>query len=138
MLVDTHKSFIATDEAQDNTDPAAYGRNIIVFRLSWEDNPAGDLMTFDEAVTFVTSFDDDTDDELGAEDARQMLRHSRCVHIGPNDDRYTLTQLAQPLRYCQATETLIPLDEWDDHMESLTESDELFDCRPGIDYPATL
>lgn len=137
MLVDTHRSLVRTEGELDKyTDPSFHGEDVLVFRLTTDTDDSGDLMTFDDAVEFVADFDDGTGDIVTREEAADMLRHASKLHVGPHDDRYTLTPLETPLRYSFDDQEYVPEDEWDD--DPSAESSTPFDCRPGKDFPVTL
>jgi len=54
-----------------------------------------EYLTFVEAVGYITMFNTD-EDFTTEQEAREILEAFSTLHIGPDDDRYTITKLDTP------------------------------------------
>jgi len=134
MLVDTKKLHTVKDARQGlNYTPSEYERdkNVFVFRLNWDGEDGGDLLTYADALDFVATFDGPaTTDDI--EESRELLDMENSFRVGPDDDWYIIAPLPQPMTHDRFGE-LVALAEKDD---SYTTED--FGVRPGVDFPASL
>lgn len=101
MLVDSRKLHTVKDARKglDYT-PSFYDgdENVFAFRLSWDGEADGDLLTYSDALRFVATFDGPADDE-SIEEARELLSKENAFRIGPDDDWYMITPLPEPMTH---------------------------------------
>lgn len=136
MLVDTQK-LPTTEEPRTVLDhsPSDYERrpDIFVFRITWEGEEEGDLQNYVDTLRSVNSFPNEGE-KTTEEDVRRWLDSGRRFRIGPDEDFYWVTPLQEPMTKDRWGELCL-LSELDERNEDF---EPPFDCRPGIDFPASL
>lgn len=138
MLLDARKMQAVEAPAHREWEPADYDtdQSVYVFTIGWVSEgeaPAdGDIVSFQEAADFLARPGIDGEDELTLAEAQEILSHGGRVYVGPEDDLYLIAPLPEPMAEDRWGEVL-PLDEINNGG-----FEEPFDCRSGVDYPATL
>lgn len=115
MLLDTRtmKAIDARDSRDWNPLDYDCDRDVFVFRIVWVSagqSEEGDLMTLQEAAVFLAGPGIDGEEELTLADAQAILSHGGRVHVGPEDDRYSIIPLQEPMAEDRWGE-IIPLHE---------------------------
>lgn len=137
MLVDTKKlhTVKAAPQGLDYT-PSDYERqpDVYVVRVTWDGEDDGDLENYADAFKFAFDFANEGEEEFTAEDIRRWFDSGRRFRLGSDEEYYWFTPLPEPMARDRWGE-LCPLSEL---TERNTDFEPPFDCRPGIDFPATL
>ncbi|BCS86841.1 hypothetical protein [Pseudodesulfovibrio sediminis] len=116
MLLDTHKmkAIDARNSRDWNPSDYDYDLNVFVYRIVWvsdgQPEEDGDLMTFQEVAVFLAGPGIDGEEELALADAQAILSHGGRVHVGPEDDQYSIIPLQEPMAEDRWGE-IIPLHE---------------------------
>lgn len=103
MLLDTRtmKAIEAKEEESTREDfdytPSDYERDkdVFVFRMTWDGEDEGDLMTFPEASDFILNYLCEGEEWI-EEDVNKLLDAGHAVRIGPDEDWYSFSPWALP------------------------------------------
>ncbi len=116
MLVDTTKlQTVQTAHQGIGYTPSDYAhdKRIFAFRLTWDGDEEGDILTYTDALDFVATFpgseDGTTKEELLSE-ARELLDSEHAFRLGPDEDWYLITPLPEPMTHDRYGE-LVAVDD---------------------------